>query len=495
MKPFKKLTVAIAIIFLGLVALPVYATPITSEAAVLETEPPVIHVQDIDLGDYQSEMHVGKTQLLMITVLPTNTTNQNVAFKSSKTNIATINMMGRITAVAIGETNISVTAGGITRDFILKVTAESTVTEPSEPHIAVTNIEISNFKDTIKIDKTVDLTATVLPKDATKQEVKYSSNNLSVVTVSSSGQIKGISAGNATITIEADGFKKSISLSVKVATQNIEINTTYIVLNKSEEFYLAAKALPSNADQTITYKSTSPEVASVSADGLVKAVKTGSASIMVSTWDTSKIVSVIVHEGSSKDGSPNDGDSQQVFNPNESDENKLAEMISELPKDGQISVDGSTYSTIPPTVLKELYGTGKSLIIQYSDYTVTILGENVKNVENGLNTKIFFTQVDKGLEFTISNGKNLPGKIQIQLLNKNEYSHLYLYNETKGGYQEIKALESNHKFSVDSNGKYILTHDKISTDSINWIIIAGITMIGIALAIAYIAVKKRHWFW
>ena len=52
---------------------------------------------ELDLGDYQTEMAIGDKQLLTVTVLPLDTTEQTVTYSSDNTKVAEINGMGRIT--------------------------------------------------------------------------------------------------------------------------------------------------------------------------------------------------------------------------------------------------------------------------------------------------------------------------------------------------------------------------------------------------------------
>lgn len=83
-----------------------------------------IVVTDLDLGDYSSEMTVGTNQLLSITVLPFDATNQTVTYKSSNTQVATVNAMGRIVAVAKGNAVITVQAGSVKKELTIKVKEE-----------------------------------------------------------------------------------------------------------------------------------------------------------------------------------------------------------------------------------------------------------------------------------------------------------------------------------------------------------------------------------
>ena len=48
---------------------------------VLATESEEVVVQEIDLGDYQSQMTVGEKQLLSVTILPLEATEQKLTYR------------------------------------------------------------------------------------------------------------------------------------------------------------------------------------------------------------------------------------------------------------------------------------------------------------------------------------------------------------------------------------------------------------------------------
>ena len=76
------------------------------------------------------------------------------------------------------------------------------------PVIAVTGVTLNKTTTTIVAGATEQLTAMVLPANASNRNVEWSSNNPAAVTVSSNGLVTGIAAGTATITVKTqDGGK------------------------------------------------------------------------------------------------------------------------------------------------------------------------------------------------------------------------------------------------------------------------------------------------
>lgn len=94
-----------------------------------------------------------------------------------------------------------------------------TVTNSSTP---VTSVSASPFSITLNPGVTRQLTATVRPDDATDKSVTWTSSNTSVATVSSSGLVTAVAAGEATITCTAnDGSGKSSTVAVQVLASGL----------------------------------------------------------------------------------------------------------------------------------------------------------------------------------------------------------------------------------------------------------------------------------
>lgn len=69
-----------------------------------------------------------------------------------------------------------------------------------------------------------------------------------------------------------------------VLPTDVQVQTTSITLNAGDSFGINAKVLPDNAsDKGITYTSSNNEVAEVNYKGYISAIKTGTATITVST--------------------------------------------------------------------------------------------------------------------------------------------------------------------------------------------------------------------
>ncbi len=104
-----------------------------------------------------------------------------------------------------------------------------------EETVDVTNVSISPVSKTIEIGAKSTLIPTVLPQNATDKSLTWSSSNLNVCSVSSSGEITGVSVGTAVITATSHNGKKATSnITVKEAETPIEGDTFEIAFNHFE---------------------------------------------------------------------------------------------------------------------------------------------------------------------------------------------------------------------------------------------------------------------
>ena len=125
---------------------------------------------------------------------------------------------------------------------------------------------------TVYTGKTVTLKATSNDKDA---KVTFKSSNTKVATVSSTGVVKGVKAGTATITATYGNAKATCKVTVKASTIKFAKKIATVYTGKTVT--VKATATPS---ATIKYTSSNTKVATVnSKTGVVKGVKAGTATI------------------------------------------------------------------------------------------------------------------------------------------------------------------------------------------------------------------------
>lgn len=206
-----------------------------------ETEDQTIAVESVSLDETISEGHElteGATLDISdyVTVLPENATDKTVTYSSSKTDVATVSETGVITAIAAGETVISVTAGDKTVTFTL------TVKEKPAGTISVESItladDIKNGKS-LEAEQTLDISTliTVLPENATDKTVSYASSKKTIATITDAGVITAVAEGETVITITSKSDADVNAEFTLTVTAKAPVNITKIKVSESAKTY------------------------------------------------------------------------------------------------------------------------------------------------------------------------------------------------------------------------------------------------------------------
>jgi uncharacterized protein YjdB/agmatine/peptidylarginine deiminase len=156
--------------------------------------------------------------------------------------------------------------------------------------IPVTGITVSPATIDLILNNTSQITATVMPVNATNKQVIWTSSNSAAVTVNALGEATATGAGSATITgTTADGgFTATCFVTVIIPVTGITVSPETASFGDDDTYQLTATVLPANAtNPAYAWSSSNPSVATVSASGLVTAVNAGSANITATTNDGS----------------------------------------------------------------------------------------------------------------------------------------------------------------------------------------------------------------
>ena len=178
----------------------------------------VIGVTEVTLDRTELTLTEGETETLTATVRPDNADNRKVTWSSDKTEVATVDGAGRVTAVKAGEAVVTVT----TEDGGKTATCKVTVKAKAVP---VTGVEVNPWAVTLSVRGTSKLSYTIRPADATNQNVKWESDNPSVATVDSDGNVRAVSAGVAKVSAvtEGGGFRSGCTVTVKEFSSGFEV--------------------------------------------------------------------------------------------------------------------------------------------------------------------------------------------------------------------------------------------------------------------------------
>jgi uncharacterized protein YjdB len=154
----------------------------------------------------------------------------------------------------------------------------------------VTSISFDKNEISIKVGESETLKVIHEPSDLPVPSYTWESSNEDVATITN-GKVTAMSVGEATIKVTAAELGLSASCKIKVnpvEAETIVLNTTNQELKIGDEFQLTATIEPENTtNKSITWESNDDKIATVTEEGLVKAVGVGKAIITVTSGNVS----------------------------------------------------------------------------------------------------------------------------------------------------------------------------------------------------------------
>lgn len=235
--------------------------------------------------------------ILAASIVPENASYQDIIWKSGNESIATVNNSGAEQGISyadvrgISDGTTTITAS--TPDG--KYSAQCKVTVTSK--VEVTGIELNISSLTIDKNECVYLWKSISPRNATEQDVIWTSKNTSVAKVNSDGGVTGVSNGTTIVTVSTTDGRFSAQCKVTVVTKvlGISLNKSGATLKPNESLTLIPYIYPADAaNKNIIWKSKSPEIVKVTSKGVVTGVKEGSTEIIASTEDGGRIAKCTV---------------------------------------------------------------------------------------------------------------------------------------------------------------------------------------------------------
>ena len=243
------------------------------------------------------------------TTLSSGTVNQSYTAQLSATGSDTIkwslatgsSLPSNLTLSESGEISGTPTATG-TSTFTVVATndygsdsKELSITIDAQTNVPVTGVTLSQTELSLTEGGTAQLTATVLPDNATNRNVTWSSNAPGVATVDSSGKVTAVAPGTATITVTTVDQSKTATCEVTVTAATVPVTGVTLSQTQASLYYnrtpntltLTATVTPDNAtNQAVTWTSSNPSVAKVE-NGVVTALACGTAVITAAAADGS----------------------------------------------------------------------------------------------------------------------------------------------------------------------------------------------------------------
>ena len=244
----------------------------------VQTSPKEIKLSKTTVNFDMSGTHTDK---LTVTFNPSTTNaNNTLTWESNKSGVVSVDNSGNITGISNGDAVITVkTPNG--------KSATCNVTVKTSPQ----SISLNKGNTTLDLNgtKTEKLTVTFNPSSTnTNNGLTWRSDNTGIVSVDTSGNITAKSNGTTTITVTTtNGKKATCSVTVKTSPQSISLNNSSLTLDisgtKTSKLNVNFNPTSSNTNNSITWNSDAPGIATVDSSGNVTGVANGTTTIRATT--------------------------------------------------------------------------------------------------------------------------------------------------------------------------------------------------------------------
>jgi len=233
-----------------------FASPYADAAAVMVSQVTIddsAQYNETSEYDYQNSQSTAETDTidLDVEVLPSVADDTSVTWSSSNEDIATVDSEGVVSVIGNGKVTITATANDGTNfadTFAMNITADT---------VLISSVSISG-DTTVQEGLTTQLSAFLLPADATDQTVSWSSDNTNIATVDTEGNVTGVAAGTANITAtanDASGQSDTVEVTITAA-----VSTLFSWTAGTDAAFDATSAPVTVDGNTITYRGSSPAV-------------------------------------------------------------------------------------------------------------------------------------------------------------------------------------------------------------------------------------------
>jgi uncharacterized protein YjdB len=218
-------------------------------------------------------------------------TGRAVAWNSSSPAAATVDNNGAITTLAVGTTVITASSEGKSATALLTVLP-----------VPVATITVTAPQSSLTVGSSTQATAVTRSANGqvlTDRAITWSSSAPSVASVSSTGVIQAIAPGAVTVSATSEGRTATLAVTVLAPVPAVvDISPATVTLAPSQTASLTATVRDASGNvltgQSVSWSTTNPTVATVSASGVVTGVLAGTALITATAGGKTGLASVTV---------------------------------------------------------------------------------------------------------------------------------------------------------------------------------------------------------
>ena len=225
-------------------------------------------------------LNVGDYYNFETTITPADSTDKTLTWEISDKGVVAVSNRGKVIAKKVGVSVVMAkTKSGST--------AYCTVTVQQ----GVTGLKLDEHEEEIYIGDEWELTATVSPKNATNQDVKWTSSDKSVASVDKEGRVVGLKEGLTIITCTTvdGGYVDYCAIQVKpniVDSEDLTINPESCQVGVGKTLKLTPVFTPAETtNQAVEWSSSNEAIVTVDEKGKIKGISVGEAVITCTALD------------------------------------------------------------------------------------------------------------------------------------------------------------------------------------------------------------------
>ncbi|HKL80789.1 MAG TPA: Ig-like domain-containing protein [Mobilitalea sp.] len=222
------------------------------------------------------DFNIKKLQL-RATAYPENAQNKLVNWSSTDDSIAKVDQNGLVTFVKEGKVSIIATSDD---SPVVRAICNLTISIP------VVSVTLDEREKTMFVGQSERLTYLVLPTNASKNSVIWTSTNPKVATVDGTGKVSAKGVGSTVIILKTlDGsYSVYCTISVKKIATGVKFDVAKLDLKAGEYYVIKPEFTPKDSTEiSLFWESSDTKVATVDSNGKVIAKGAGSAIIMAKT--------------------------------------------------------------------------------------------------------------------------------------------------------------------------------------------------------------------
>lgn len=202
----------------------------------------------------------------------------------STTIVLTDNMLNEYDTTKIGEQDIFIEYGGKKTSFTIMVA-----------DISVTSVKIKGEGNNLAKGNSMQLEAVLEPKKVTYSTVTWQSSDTNIATVDENGKVNALQSGKVTITATAvNGVSAQYSINITVPCVLLQLNQTKLHLYKDDTFELIPTLSPIDTTDSVSYKTSNPNIATVNDNGKITGCAAGQVKITATVGDIKETCNVTV---------------------------------------------------------------------------------------------------------------------------------------------------------------------------------------------------------